>query len=143
MNEKDRMRIASRLHELAAQLEEGCIIGRELKTIADVVSADDFVETIRRACRELHVTEDVLRSEDRRQKSVFARYTIMYICTLLTTRSTSAIGDYFRKHHATVILARDQTCARMRQQPAFAARINTIVERVRQGTHKIKVAEIA
>lgn len=77
-----------------------------------------------------HVEPRELTSISRVQHIAAARQVACYVTRELTSLSYPAIGDYFNRHHSTVIHACEAVERRMREHPEYASRIEQLIIRM-------------
>ena len=82
-------------------------------------------------CREYQVKDADLRSKRRARSVSEPRQVIMYLARQLTKLSLDEIGDYFGgRDHSTVLYAVRKTETRRTMEPALAASIDRMVDRL-------------
>jgi chromosomal replication initiator protein len=86
------------------------------------------VETIQKyTAKFFSIDEQLLRDKTRKQEVVVARQVAMYLCKELTASTLNTIGVHFGgRDHSTVIHAQQTIVDDMRNDPAFAHRVNEL-----------------
>ena len=102
------------------------------------ITLDKITQTV---CREFQVKDADLRSKRRGRSVSEPRQVIMFIARQLTKLSLDEIGDHFGgRDHSTVLYAVRKTASRYNTEPALAATIDRLVDRLggrmdRDGDH--------
>jgi chromosomal replication initiator protein len=85
----------------------------------------------KRVCSEYQVKDADLRSKRRARSVSEPRQVIMYLARQLTKLSLDEIGDYFGgRDHSTVLYAVRKTESRRKIEPALAATIDRLIDRL-------------
>ena len=100
------------------------VVRQAVRTDERPVSVDHIVSVV---CRHLGVTERDVNGTSRRQQTVMARQTAMYLALKLTSMTSSRVGQLIgRRDHSTVLHSCTAVEKRMKQDPDYALQVKDI-----------------
>jgi chromosomal replication initiator protein len=106
------------------------IIRQTVKTEERPVAIDTIVQAV---CDHFHVTERELQGPSRRQQTVMARQTAMYLAQKLTHMTASRIGQLVGgRDHSTVLHSCKAVEKRMKGDPDYALTVKEVEQQLAQ-----------
>lgn len=91
---------------------------------------------INEVLRHFNVDLNILKVRKRKKNIVFIRHIAMYLMCKYSGLSIAVIGNFFRRHHTSVMYARDQVIFEIDHSPIYKSTVEAIEYKI---SNRIKI----